>query len=498
MFEWIKPKPDLAEADVDKAVSRLVYDGMFGQTMMVLSTGPFLVAFALILGGSNKIIGLLAAVGPLAQLLQIPAIFVVESIRMRKAITVVTAIISRSSLFAIAMLPWFAPEEYRIPLFLLFLACHYGIGAFAGCAFSSWLRDLIPGDHMGKFFARRLTFSTAAGALLSLLGGVAIDMYREHFADPAGGYTIVFSIAGLAGMISVFFIGRTPEPSMPKVDHVALWNMLLRPLRDTNFRNLLIFLACWSAAVNFAAPFFAVYLLHRIGLSMTWVLALSVVSQITNVLFFGVWGRLSDQFTNKSVLVFSVPLFFVSFLFWPFTTLPERHMLSIPLLVAIHVIAGMAAAGVALCANNLAMKTAPYGKAASYLAVNALVSGVAATISPVLAGFAADWFEPYELQLTLSFRNFAEEYTALELPTVDLKGLDFLFVVAFVMGAYCFHRLLAVREEGEVTERVLRQAFVGEMRRMVRQVSSVAGMRQIVSFPFAYLMGLTRNRGEEP
>jgi MFS family permease len=460
--------------------------------MMVLSTGPFLVAFALILGGSNTTIGMLAAVGPLAQLLQIPAIFLVENIRRRKAITVVSAVMGRSSLFGMAMLPWLAPEKYRIPLFVLFLACHYGIGAIAGCAFSSWLRDLIPGDRMGAFFARRLTFSTAAGALLGLLGGVAIDVYRANFDNPAGAYTIVFSLAGLAGMVSVFFMGRTAEPTMPPEESVSLWKMLFRPFRDTNFRNLLIFLAWWSAAVNFAAPFFTVYLLHRIGLNMTWVLLLSVVSQITNVLFFGVWGRLSDQFTNKSVLVFSVPLFFISFLFWPFTTLPERHIMSIPLLIAIHVIAGMATAGVALCANNLAMKTAPYGKAASYLAVNALVSGAAATVSPVLAGFAADWFEPYELQLTLSFTNWTKEYSALELPTFDLKGLDFVFVIAFFIGVYCFHRLLAVREKGEVTEQVLRQAFLGEIARMVRQVSSVAGLRQIVSFPFAYLIALRK------
>jgi len=492
MFQWTKPKPELVEADLDKAVSRLVYDGMFGQTMMVLSTGPFLVAFALILGGSNKVIGVLAAVGPLAQMLQIPAIFVVEGIRMRKVITVVTATVSRSCLFAIAMLPWFAPEDYRVPFFLLFLACHYGIGAFAGCAFGSWLRDLVPVERMGKFFARRLTYSTAAGAALSLLGGMAVDLYREHFTNPAGAYTIVFSIAGVAGLVSVFFMGSTPEPAMPKAEHVPLWELLARPFRDTNFRNLLTFLACWGAAVNFATPFFTVYMLRRIGLNMTWVLSLSVVSQITNVLFFGVWRRLSDQFTNKSVLVFSVPLFFISFLFWPFTTLPDRYILSIPLLIAIHVIAGMATAGVALCANNLAMKTAPYGNGASYLAVNALVSGIAATISPVLAGFAADWFEPYEVQLTLSFNDWTQEFAAWELPTIDLRGLDFVFLIAFLMGVYCFHRLLAVREEGEVTEQVLRQAFVGEVGRMVRQVSSVAGMRQIVSFPFAYLIGLKR------
>ena len=63
----------------------------------------------------------------------------------------------------------------------------------------------------------------------------------------------------------------------------------------------------------------------------------------------------------------------------------------------------------------------------------------------------------------------------------------------FTMPAHCpICGSAAVREEGEVTEQVLRQAFIGEVGRMVRQVSSVAGMRQIVSFPFAYLMGFKR------
>jgi hypothetical protein len=57
--------------------------------MGALTGGAFLVAFALSIGASNKVIGLLAAIGPMAQLLQIPAVALVDKIRLRKLITIV-------------------------------------------------------------------------------------------------------------------------------------------------------------------------------------------------------------------------------------------------------------------------------------------------------------------------------------------------------------------------------------------------------------------------
>ena len=51
--------------------------------MVTLTGGVFLVAFALKLEASNTIIGLLAAIPPLAQLIQIPAIYLVEKYRVR-------------------------------------------------------------------------------------------------------------------------------------------------------------------------------------------------------------------------------------------------------------------------------------------------------------------------------------------------------------------------------------------------------------------------------
>ncbi len=497
MISWARPKAHLDDADIDKGLRCLLYDSVFAQIMLVLTLGPFLVAFALHLGASNKTIGVMAAIGPIAQIIQIPAIFLVEWVRLRKALTVVAVFLSRLGLIGIGLTPWIIPSAYRIPAFLGFLSLFFAVGAVAGCAYNSWIRDLIPVDRMNAFFSRRLAVATAVGAGISFLAGVGIDQYTERVGPPEQAYTILFIVGAVFGLIAMFFLARTPEPVMPTEDSRSIVRMLLEPFRDVPFRNLLIFLGAWSFAVNFAAPFFAVYLISYLGMNMTWVLTLSVFSQIVNVLFFGVWGRLADRFSNKSVLMLCVPVFFLTFLLWPFTTMPERYMLTIPILAAIHVLAGITTAGVALCAGNLALKTAPYGKGTAYLAVNALISGIAATVSPLLAGLAADWFEPYQVRMTLSSLLWESGDVLMELPTLDFRGLDFIFIIAFVLGIYSVHRLLAVREEGEVQNQVIRQAFLGEVQRMVRQVSTIAGMRQIIVFPFAYLPTLRRTQEPE-
>lgn len=494
MFNFLGTKDVLEPADVQKGMRMLLYDGAFAQTMLVFTTGAFLVGFALELGASNTVIGIISAVGPLSQIVQLPSIFLVERIRLRKMLTVVTGVAGRSCWFGIAALPLLREIPYHIPVFLLLLALYYGFSAIASCAYNSWIRDVVPIKTFGVFFAKRMAIATFTGAVLSVAGAFIVDWFSDNKGTPMPAYTIIFVGGALAGLAGTVALGRIAEPAMPADTGGGLANVLRQPFRDVNFRHLLLFMGLWNFAVNFAAPFFAVYLLRRLGLSMTWVIGLSVLSQMVNVLFFRLWGRTADRFSNKSVLTISGPLFIFSFLLWPFTTLPEQHMFTIPLLIAIHVLAGISTAGVNLCAGNFVFKLAPYGKATSYLAVNALVCGVAATISPVIAGFAGDWFTPYELKISLEWLNWQTADAAFSLPTVDLRGLDFIFMIAFFLGLVALHRLLAVKEEGEVEEALVRQELLSEMRRVVRQVSTVAGVRMMSAFPYGTLRQWRKRR----
>jgi MFS family permease len=224
---------------------------------------------------------------------------------------------------------------------------------------------------------------------------------------------------------------------------------------------------------------------------MASVIVLAVLSQVVNVLFLRIWGRLADRFTNKSVLTVSGPLFMLSIALWPFLTMPDPHALTLPLLVVIHILGGMSSAGVTLCAGNIALRAAPRGFATAYLATNALVSGLAATIGPILGGFAADWFADQTVSFSLRWTGRG---AALDLPAVHFSGLDFVFILSFVLGLYAVHRLLAVREQGEVEEKVVVGELYAQVRRAMQSVSNFPGLRQLTHFPYARLLRLLDGR----
>ena len=113
--------------------------------------------------------------------------------------------------------------------------------------------------------------------------------------------------------------------------------MLVRPFEDINFRSLVMFLGSWNFAINLAAPFFTVYMLQRLGLEMSLIIGLTVLSQLMHFAFLGLWGKFTDRFSFKSVLGISRPLFVLCILAWAFTTMRERNILTVPLLIVIHI-----------------------------------------------------------------------------------------------------------------------------------------------------------------
>jgi MFS family permease len=364
---------------------------------------------------------------------------------------------------------------------------YFGLGTVSGCAFNSWMRDFVPQEIMGGYFGKRMAVSTAVGAALTVAAGVAVDLASRSVTNDFWVYSALFVVGAAAGLTGVLFLAGIPEPRMTDPPAGKLLAVFAEPFHDKVFRPLLVFLGSWNFAVNLAAPFFVVYMLQRLGMTMGWVLGLSVLSQIANVLFFRVWGRLADRFSNKSVLSVSGPMFIVSIALWPFTTMPEQHVLTVPLLVLIHILAGLSTAGVNLCTANIALKLAPRGSATSFLATNALVGGAAATIAPIIAGLGADWFADKKLDLSLRWTSGVSIGHPLELPVVNLSGLDFLFAIAVLAGLHAMHRLIAVREEGEVEEKVVLESLALQTRKAMRHLSNVAGLRHLTYFPYEIL-----------
>ena len=431
----------LSEKEVQKGLRNVIGDGLATQVMSTLTGSVFLVAFALALGASDLVIGLLATIPPLTGIMQIPTIYLVEKFRTRRSITMVASALSRAFLLLIACIPFIVPFEVALPIVLVALVMNSLLANIGGCSFNSWMHDLLPKSSLGRFFSRKMLLSTAVAIPTALAAGFFIDLWKASFPEmELGGYAILFTAGFIVGMLGVLQISRIPEPRMASAEKMPRFGeMLKQPFQDANFKNLIWFLTSWNFAVNLALPFLTVYMLRGLGMDMAMVVILTAVQQLTMVAFFRVWGSLSDKYSNKSVLRVSGPLLLVSFALWASLSMFKGTAAVLPMTVGIHMLWGMSTAGVNLATGNIGLKLAPHGKATAYLASSSLFTQLAAATSPLLGGMLSQYFE----------------------------GWTIFFVVAFILGVFALHRLTKVKEDGEVHEKVVARELVNEMRQSV-------------------------------
>ncbi|MGB0743334.1 MAG: MFS transporter [Opitutales bacterium] len=494
-MSWYSPTNQLTEADRSKGLKYLYYDGLCSHAMALLVTGAFLPGMALALGAGNFMIGVLASLAPISQMAQIPAILLVERVGLRKLVTVLCAGASRLALVAAAFTPYLAPEAWKVPLFFTFMVLFFFGGSVAGCSWSSWIKDIVPEKIMGSYLASRLAAATALGAALSLIAGFGIDGLTLAIGEPSKAYAVIFLIAAGFGLYGAGLLTHVPEPRMQRADDGGKWlNSLLNPVKDQNFRRLLIFSAAWSFTVIMSGAFFAVYMLNRIGLPMSGVILLALLSQVTNIYFFRVWGRIADRYSNRSVLAVSVPLYILLLLTYPFTTLPERYYLTIPLLIFIHVVGGISTAGFNLCAANIALKLAPHGKATAYLGTNAFCAGLAAAIAPIVGGLIGSYFAIKEISIKVFYHADSSLPDAVAIPALSFRGIDFVFFAAALSGLYAWHRLSLIEEAGTVSESEVRDEVFASVRSSLFSASGLnMGMRRMTAFPYEMLRKTTRS-----
>jgi MFS family permease len=481
VFAALAPQDEIGEAEREAGLRRLIYEAGYSSATAALSSGVILTAFALHLGASNLTVGILASAPFLGQLLQAPAVLLIERLRTRKAIAVVSSVVGRSML-ALMALAVFLPPSLAISavVFSQFVLC--GLGAIGGCAWNSWLRDLAPQERLGTVFSRRTVYTTS----VSLVAGLSAAFLLDRTAQGSGARDWAFAglyLAGCAlGLVSAFVVSRMPEPRMPPPTEgpSGLAALLRAPLADPNFRRLIHFLASWQFAVNLATPFFTVFIVRQLGFDMTLVMLLSVTGQVTNLLAVRSWGALSDRFAHKSVLAVAAPTYVLSIIGMIGASQLGNSQAGMIYLIALHMLMGAAVAGVTLATANIALKLSPKGEATAYVATSALASSLAAGIAPILGGLFADFFAARRFELLLRWTS--PEGIRLLSP-VELSSWDFYFLIAGLLGFYALHRLSLVQEEGQIERREMIHQVWFETRRVARTLGTVSGLRALTELP---------------
>jgi MFS family permease len=479
----LSPEIDITPAAQAQGRRAMVQDAAWANLVGALYGGVILVGFALELGASPFVIGLLAAIPFFSQLAQLPAVLAIERLRERRRLAVPAVLAARLIIFSLALLPWLLDGPAVLAAVLATQVAITLLGAVAGCAINSWFHQFLAGQDLGRLYAQRLFWSMVASSLGALTAGHVVQHWP--FADRLHAYSLNFAAAGLAGFIGLHFLARVPEPPMARTGPPRpILSLLRAPLLEPNFRRLIVFMASWNFASNLAAPFLTVYLLSQLGYGLGTVTALWAGSQLANAFTLYAWGQLSDRLSNKAILATALPAYFGCLIALPVTALPEPHVLTVPLLALIHVVMGIASGGIGLASGNIGLKLAPQGSGTAYLAAVSLAGSVAAGAAALAGGALAEWFAARELAFVLQWRSPGH---SAELVALQFRHWEFLFAIAFALGLYVMHALSRVSEGAEVSEREVMRNFILEAGRMLEVLSSTAATSVGTLFPFGRL-----------
>src|SRR5690348_172217 len=216
----LRPDPIIGDTDLRRGQRALVRDAAWASVTGSLYGGVILVGFALALGAGPFAIGMLAAIPFIGQAAQLPAIALIERLRQRRKIAVVSVTAARVLILLLAIVPLVASTGPGPITWLLVAQLVITIlGSLAGCALNSWLHQLLPREGLGAFFAKRLFWGTASGCIGALAAGLLIDHWP--YAEKLHAYSVSFGVAGLAGFVSAWFLTRVPADDASRPTHIG-------------------------------------------------------------------------------------------------------------------------------------------------------------------------------------------------------------------------------------------------------------------------------------
>jgi len=392
-----------------------IYEGIAASITFTL-TSTFLSVFALLLGASKTIIGLLVSLPTcLAILSYIPAAYFAEKMNRRK-ICIICSFMSRFLWIFVGMAPFITTNP--IPVILILASFSSLFGAFVSPSWASMMGEAIPEDIRGRYFSRRNWLCILFSLIMGAVAGFILQMFNNIF-----GFFIIFSIAGITGILSSYFFYRFPSFPITMKD-INILHEIRTVFRNHRFRTFLFIYVIWQFGIFLASPFFNVYLVEHLKAEYIWLSAVVFIAGISHLLVERGWGNLSDMFGHRSIVIISA--FCISFVPFLWMIIPSPVFI-----IPLEILSGAGWAGFTLASFNYLLEITSKRKRAIYTSVFWSLTGIPIILAPVIGGFIAD---------NISFPF--------------LHGLRFVFFISWVIlifTSFLFTRHIAKVSEKEKT-----------------------------------------------
>ena len=409
-------------------------------------TDHYLNAYALLLQASTAQIGWLASlpslIGSLAQLLA--AWLAGRGVR-RVPLIVGGALAQVAALLPLLALP-FVAAEWAVVILIGCVVFYRVAGNLIQPLWQALMGDLVPERRRGRFFARRNRIATLI-AFSALAGGGLLLHLSGQWGYAWAGFVLLFAIAAIARAVSAWHLSRmadpTADPATDTSQHPALpVEHGFRPRRT--FLRFALFTASVQGAVAVGGPFLGVHLLRDLNYSYAGYMAVLAASVLVQFATLNAWGRISDRFGNRVVLMTSA---------WMIPVIPALWMVYDALwwMCAVQLLSGLAWGGFSLSSGNYLYDLRGDRPRTTLFAVSALITAAAVFLGALAGGYLAD-----RLPTELSVAGWTLTWSHPLLGLFALSALLRLLVVASLIRGVA--ELRATTTNGGLREVIYRLA----------------------------------------
>lgn len=365
---------------IKKSLKISFREGIFASVMLGL-TEHYLAPLAIALRAPVQAIGALSAFSHLvAALFQLFSTSWAYRFKSRKLFIVLGALIQAILLLPIAFLPYLH-WRHDVTLLILLATLFATSGTAIGPVWGSLMTDHVAPQERGRYFGWRNQRLGLVNVASHLAAGSILYLMAPH--HPVVGFTLVFTIACLARLISVYLLTLMEDLPLhaPRESHFTFW-MFIRRFRESNFVHFVLFVSCMTFSVNIAGPFFAVFMLRDLGFNYLLYTTISLSAVLTTLFSMKLWGEHADHVGNVRVL--RLTSLFVPFIpiMWLFSSHPVY-------LIVIQVLSGFMWGGFNLAASNFIYDAVTPAKRIRCIAYFNVLNGTALSFGAILGGFLA-------------------------------------------------------------------------------------------------------------
>lgn len=360
---------------------RFVIEGCLANSIYTLTSGAYLVGYASYLGASDQFNGILVALPLLANIIQMFSPLLFEKLSRRKGFVVALSLFYRTLLGLMMFIPLITDSK---PLRLMILGVMYFI-AYCACGFlspaaGSWIISLVHERQRGRYFGIRDMCILASSSAMSLVMGRILDWFKSNQQDYIG-FVVVFSVALVITIFNFLTLKSIKEPEVTALNKdLNLKRLITIPLKDKQFRKVVILNIVWNLSVQFSLPFFSVYMVNGLKLSYTYIMIVGIILSGVQSYSARIWGKISERKGWEFTTVASMAALGIVHLSWIFIN-ENTYFLIIPF---VQVLAGIGWAGVNLSLFNIQFKYAPQEGRTVFVGFNAALAGAAGFFSALM------------------------------------------------------------------------------------------------------------------